>query len=115
MPEVNPSLYDRLKEAQLVIFKGDLNYRKLLGDFSWDSTESFETCLRGESILTVILPVLTRFISLLRLSSFNLCTLRTIKADLICGLGAGVADQLFAKDKEWMLTGEYGVIQFASK
>jgi len=45
----------------------------------------------------------------------NLCTLRTVKADLICGLGEGVAEQLFAKDKEWMLTGEYGVIQFASK
>ncbi|XP_043646259.1 damage-control phosphatase ARMT1 [Drosophila teissieri] len=96
MPEVNKPLYDRLKEAQLVIFKGDLNYRKLLGDFSWDSTESFETCLRG-------------------FRPSNLCTLRTIKADLICGLGAGVAEQLFAKDKEWMLTGEYGVIQFASK
>jgi len=41
--------------------------------------------------------------------------LRTVKADLICGLGEGVAEQLFAKDKEWMLTGEYGVIQFASK
>ncbi|EDV37105.1 uncharacterized protein Dana_GF11598 [Drosophila ananassae] len=96
MPEANPGLYDRLKEAQLVIFKGDLNYRKLLGDFSWDSTESFETCLRG-------------------FRPSNLCTLRTVKADLICGLADGVAEQLFAKDKEWMLTGEYGVIQFASK
>ncbi|XP_017045210.1 damage-control phosphatase ARMT1 [Drosophila ficusphila] len=96
MPEVNPSLYNRLKEAQLVIFKGDLNYRKLLGDFSWDSTESFETCLRG-------------------FRPSNLCTLRTVKADLICGLADGVAERLFAKDKEWMLTGEYGVIQFASK
>ncbi|XP_016980655.1 damage-control phosphatase ARMT1 [Drosophila rhopaloa] len=96
MPEVNPELYNRLKAAQLVIFKGDLNYRKLLGDFSWDSTESFETCLRG-------------------FRPSNLCTLRTVKADLICGLADGVAEQLFAKDKEWMLTGEYGVIQFASK
>ncbi|KAH8283609.1 hypothetical protein KR018_009128 [Drosophila ironensis] len=96
MPEVNPGLYKRLQEAQLVIFKGDLNYRKLLGDFSWDSTESFETCLRG-------------------FRPSNLCTLRTVKADLICGLADGVAEQLFAKDKEWMLTGEYGVIQFASK
>ncbi|KAH8253938.1 hypothetical protein KR032_007821 [Drosophila birchii] len=96
MPEVNPELYERLKEAQLVIFKGDLNYRKLLGDFSWDSTESFETCLRG-------------------FRPSNLCTLRTVKADLICGLRAGMAEQLFAQDKEWMLTGAYGVIQFASK
>ncbi|XP_034650734.1 damage-control phosphatase ARMT1 [Drosophila subobscura] len=96
MREEKPDLYARLQEAQLVIFKGDLNYRKLLGDFSWPSTESFDTCLRG-------------------FRPSNLCTLRTVKADLICGLGQGVAEQLFAKDKEWMLTGEYGVIQFASK
>ncbi|KAH8401018.1 hypothetical protein KR009_002434 [Drosophila setifemur] len=96
MPEVNPALYNRLKEAQLVIFKGDLNYRKLLGDFSWDYTESFETCLRG-------------------FRPSNLCTLRTVKADLICGFKKGVAENLFAKNKEWMLTGEYGIIQFASK
>lgn len=116
MPEVNPQLYQRLKEAQLVIFKGDLNYRKLLGDFSWDSTESFETCLRGEWGQHLgTLRVLFISSSCPGFRPSNLCTLRTVKADLICGLGAGVAEQLFAKDKEWMLTGEYGVIQFASK
>lgn len=45
----------------------------------------------------------------------NVCTLRTIKADLACGLPQGKAEELFAKDKEWMLTGEYGTIQFAAK
>lgn len=45
----------------------------------------------------------------------NLCSLRTIKADLVCGLPPGISEQLFAKNKEWMLTGEYGTIQLASK
>ncbi|EDW74941.1 uncharacterized protein Dwil_GK15629 [Drosophila willistoni] len=94
MQEVKPELYKRLQEAQLIIFKGDLNYRKLLGDYSWPDTEAFETCLRG-------------------FRPSNLCTLRTVKADLICGLPEGVSQELFAKDKEWMLTGEYGIISFA--
>ncbi|EDW01269.1 damage-control phosphatase ARMT1 [Drosophila grimshawi] len=96
MAEVQPELYKRLSQAQLVILKGDLNYRKLLGDYSWHSTESLEICLRG-------------------FRPTNLCTLRTIKADLVCGLPQGKSEELFAKDKEWMLTGEYGTIEFAPK
>lgn len=50
MSEIDPDLYKRLSVSHLVIFKGDLNYRKLISDFSWDFTESFETCLRGETL-----------------------------------------------------------------
>lgn len=48
MAEVRPKLYADLGEAHLVIFKGDLNYRKLLGDFNWDFGTAFEEVLRGE-------------------------------------------------------------------
>jgi len=96
MANVNPTLHNRLAEAQLLIFKGDLNYRKLLGDFNWDYTEDFIKCLRG-------------------FRPTNLCTLRTVKADLICGLTNEKIEQLFQLDSEWMYTGDYGVIQFAAK
>ncbi|KAM7342419.1 damage-control phosphatase ARMT1-like [Cochliomyia hominivorax] len=96
MSDVNPDLYKTLQQSTLLIFKGDLNYRKLLGDFNWDFCEKFETCLRG------FLPT-------------NLCTLRTVKGDLICNLKSGQAEELNKQSADWMFTGEYGLIQFSAK
>lgn len=93
MARVDEKLYNTLQESYLVIFKGDLNYRKLLGDFLWDFTEDFGKCLKG------FLPS-------------SVCSLRTIKADLVCGLQPGVAEKLDAQNPKWMYAGEYGVIQF---
>lgn len=96
MQQIDQSLHDRLSQSHLLIFKGDLNYRKLLGDFNWDPTISFKESLRG------FLPT-------------NLCSLRTVKADLISGLEEGKAESLTELDVTWMNTGDYGVIQFAGK
>lgn len=43
----------------------------------------------------------------------NICALRTIKADLVCELKDGIAEELSSKDPMWMETGQYGLIQFA--
>ncbi|XP_070490902.1 damage-control phosphatase ARMT1-like [Chironomus tepperi] len=96
MEKISPSLYQSIAESHLAIFKGDLNYRKLLGDVNWDPTNDFRTALN-------------------QFEPTNLCTLRTIKADLVCGLKAGQFEELWEKDERWMSTGQYGVIQFISK
>lgn len=93
MESLRRDLYEKLQESHLLIFKGDLNYRKLLGDFNWAFTSSFEEVLRG------FMPT-------------NLCSLRTVKADLICELKDGVADEMSKVDPMWMETGQYGVIHF---
>lgn len=96
MPKIAPNLYANLSNAHLVIFKGDLNYRKLLADLNW--------------------PFDTNFIDVLGdFRPTNLCTLRTVKADIICELSSKKANELFNLDHMWMETGKYGVLHFAPK
>lgn len=84
----------RMKEAKLIIFKGDLNYRKLFGEKNWEPTTSVATALK-------------------EFEPTRLCILRTLKADIICGLKPGVAEELDKKDPQWLTSGNYGVIQYS--
>lgn len=93
MKDRDSPLYNTLKQSQLVIFKGDLNYRKLMGDINWDHSEKFEVAIRS-------------------FKPTNIVALRTVKCDLICGLPSGKSKELTEKDPMWMRTGEYGIIQF---
>lgn len=42
-----------------------------------------------------------------------LVTLRTIKAEMVCGLAPGKEEDLFKAAKDWMYSGDYALIQFA--
>lgn len=93
MNSLDGALYDELAEASLIILKGDLNYRKLVGDRAWNTETSFEEALHG------FCPA-------------PLCTLRTLKADVVVGLAEGKAQELEQLNEKWMVSGEYAVVQF---
>lgn len=94
LEQTDPALYASLAEARLVIFKGDLNYRKLVGDLNWETTVDFKNALQG-------------------FNPTNILALRTLKADVVTGLENGQAETLLQTDKDWMVNGSWGVIQFA--
>ncbi|XP_036230106.1 damage-control phosphatase ARMT1 isoform X1 [Bactrocera oleae] len=96
MRDVRPDLYEQLTQAHMIIIKGDCNYRKLIGDFRWDASEPFITCLRG-------------------FQPANICSLRIVKTEIICGMSPGKNEDLVKKNKDWMISGEYGTIQFIEK
>lgn len=92
------SIYEQLKDSTLVIFKGDLNYRKLTGDVQWDKTTPFETALQDLK------------------GKINVVSLRTCKADVTVGLPEGVDERLKAEHGEfWSSSGKYAVISFCAK
>lgn len=93
MPQVAPDLYAELQKACLVLFKGDLNYRKLMSDRKWEFTTPFHQALSG-------------------FHPAPLCSIRTLKAELQVGLQPGQAEQLMASDPHWLTTGKYGIFQF---
>lgn len=87
----------------MIVFKGDLNYRKLTGDLQWPKTTSFKTAI--QQLATSGLPILS---------------LRTCKADVVVGLPDGVNEKLIKVYKDagnevgefWSSSGKWAVISF---
>lgn len=90
MPE---RLRRELGGSDLIVSKGDANYRRLLGDRRWPHTTSF-----GE---------------ILRYAPAPLLALRVCKAELAAGLKPGQAEALANEDPDWLVDGNWGVIQLA--
>lgn len=99
MPTAATELFADLQKSDLVIFKGDLNYRKLVADAKWPATSSFIDALGplGHGCQMRILA------------------LRTCKADTIVGLHSGQEEELDSIDKDWRINGKYAVISFKDK
>ncbi|KAF2720549.1 DUF89-domain-containing protein [Polychaeton citri CBS 116435] len=104
LPKTAHSLYEDLKTAELVIFKGDLNYRKLTADAMWDPTTPFTTALGPLGIG----------------SGVRVLALRTSKADVVVGLPVGKDEELRETEggggdsgaRKWAWSGKWALVQF---
>ena len=82
-----------LARADLVISKGDANYRRLLGDREW--------------------PFTTPFDAVVDYFPAPLLALRTLKAETVAGLSQEQVDRLDERDPDWLVNGRWGLLQFA--
>ena len=96
-------VYRELLNSDLVIFKGDLNYRRLTGDRHWPRTTPWEVAIG---------PLAT--------SGLTILSLRTCKSDVIVGLPNGTDDRLGelweqdhpGKGSWWCCSGKWAVACF---
>ena len=90
LTELPPDLKADLAKSDLILLKGDVNYRRLLEDRDWPPTTDLAE-------VTVYMPA-------------PYVTLRTLKAELIVGMAPGQAEAIAAEDPEWLVNGERGGI-----
>lgn len=88
-PDWTPELRRELKRSALILFKGDVNYRRLLGDRRWNPATPMEE-------LTGYVP-----------SAF--AVLRTLKSEIVVDLPSARVQELSRDDPEWSVRGRYGL------
>ncbi|KAF1915744.1 hypothetical protein BDU57DRAFT_451146 [Ampelomyces quisqualis] len=104
LPKTEPELYQDLKESELVIFKGDLNYRKLTADAAWSPITPFVEAIGPMG------PA----------SGVRVLALRTCKADVVVGLPEGEDERIKklsgdegSDTRKWAWSGKWAVVQFS--
>ncbi|KAI1817225.1 DUF89-domain-containing protein [Poronia punctata] len=105
LPSTDKDLLEDLQSSELVVFKGDLNYRKLTGDAAWDPSTPFTEAIGplGPG------------------SGVNILALRTCKADVVVGLQPGEDEKLRAMEgggadggaRKWAWSGKWAVVSFS--
>ncbi len=103
MPKTAPDLFTDLQSSELVIYKGDLNYRKLTCDAMWDPATPFTTAIG---------PLGPK-------SGVRTLALRTCKADVAVGLPEGTDERIREErgetgdvGRKWAWSGKYAVVSF---
>ena len=81
-----------LASADVVIIKGDANYRRLVGDAPWPHDTPVEEAMDFPA---------------------PLIALRTCKAEVAVGVSQGIAARARARDAQWLVNGRLGMIQVA--
>ncbi|KAG2229726.1 hypothetical protein BDF21DRAFT_116454 [Thamnidium elegans] len=93
-----PELFNEMKQSDLVIYKGDLNFRKLVFDCDWPVTTPFKDAI-GPSMAN---------------NFTNIITLRTNKADPVVGLSEETKLDIESRAtrEEWRFSGKYAVVEY---
>lgn len=93
-PFLPSPLRDLLGTADVVVAKGDCNYRRLVGDVPWtlEDTRTFA------DVVELPAPVIA---------------LRTLKAEVLVGVDAATATAAAAVAGDWLVSGRFGVVQCA--
>lgn len=78
-------------DGRFLLVKGDLNYRRLIGDCWWDPTTPF-----ADAVRYLGLPV---------------AALRAAKSDAIVGVSREQVERLDAAEPDWRLNGRHSLIQ----
>lgn len=86
---------DMKARCDLAFIKGDANYRRLLGDLEWDFSAPFE------DVVGHYFPC-------------PVCALRTLKAEVGCGMEEEKVKNAKALDDQWLVNGRFGVVQFSN-
>jgi uncharacterized protein with ATP-grasp and redox domains len=94
-PQFPDDLRTILAEADLLLLKGDVNYRRLLSDAHWPPTARMEE-------ITAYMPT-------------SFAALRTVKSEIIVGLDPGEAEALSRRDPDWLIDGDWGVIHLVEQ
>lgn len=93
MGELPARLYSAFREADLVIAKGDANYRRATNDALWPAEASW-----ADAVAAVPAPFLA---------------LRTVKSDTLVGVDPDTVRHLDQNEGAWRTKGTYGVAQYA--
>ena len=121
LPKVKPRLHDDLKESELVIFKGDLNYRKLTADVYALVPQNINYTLMCDKVMWDPTTPFAEAIGTMGAGSgVRTLALRTCKADVVVGLPDGEDERLRGVEggggdsgaRKWAWSGKWAVVQF---
>ena len=90
-----PLRTDMKDRCDLAFVKGDANYRRLLGDRMWDFQSPFSDVVGSYFPCPV-------------------CALRTLKAEIGCGMELEQVERAKSLDKNWLVNGRFGVVHFGA-
>jgi hypothetical protein len=91
-----PAAHAALVACDLVVSKGDCNYRRLVADRPWHSADG----AAFDDVVDFPVPVVA---------------LRTLKAEVMVGAPPDRVAAAIARDPAWLVSGRFGVVQLAAR